>query len=114
MTVTNVISGTQVDVTVDDSPLFGTAATQDWDEQAFSDARGFPAAVTWHQGRLVFANAPEKPTGLWFSRSGLPFNFDDDNGGTVTDASAIHLVLDQDEITAHQASGQQRGAAYLP
>jgi hypothetical protein len=30
------------------------AATVDWDEQSWSAVRGYPAAVTFHENRLVF------------------------------------------------------------
>ena len=36
-------------------PLFSTAATYDWAEGAWSDRRGYPAAVALHEQRLVFA-----------------------------------------------------------
>lgn len=65
------------------------APTDNWDEQSFSAVRGYPAAVTFHENRLVFGGTIREPDSLWFSRSGSFFNFDP---GDANDADAINLV----------------------
>jgi hypothetical protein len=54
--------------------------TRDWQEQAFSEARGWPACVAVHQERLVIGGSRDVPDRLWFSRTGHPFNFDPGEG----------------------------------
>jgi hypothetical protein len=51
-------------------------ATRDWDEQAFSAARGWPATVTVHQDRLVIGGSRDLPDRVWMSRTGRHFSFD--------------------------------------
>ena len=53
-----------------------TDATTDWDEQAFSDARGWPIAISFHQNRMVIGGSRDLPNGLWMSRSGRFLDFD--------------------------------------
>ena len=68
--------------------------TRDWQEQAFSEARGWPACVAVHQERLVIGGSRDVPDRLWFSRTGHPFNFDP---GTGLDDEAISFRLAGDE-----------------
>lgn len=65
------------------------APTTQWDEQAFSAVRGYPAAVAFHENRLVLAGTIYQPDALWFSKIGQFFNFD---LGDANDADAINLV----------------------
>lgn len=65
------------------------APTADWDEQSFSAKRGYPAAVTFHENRLVFAGTIAEPDALWFSKIGEYFNFD---VGEAADADSINLI----------------------
>jgi hypothetical protein len=57
-------------------PLLDTGPTTDWDEQAFSEARGWPVAVSFHQARMVIGGSRDLPNGLWLSKTGESFNFD--------------------------------------
>ena len=50
--ISSVASATQVYANIKET-LPSTAATEDWTEQAFSAARGWPVAVCFHQDRLV-------------------------------------------------------------
>jgi hypothetical protein len=50
--------------------------TQDWDELAFSDARGWPVSVVFHQDRMVIGGARELPNALFMSKTGDHFDFD--------------------------------------
>jgi hypothetical protein len=73
--------------------LSGTGATTDWAEGAWSDVRGYPARVTWHQGRLAFARTDEEPQTVWLSQ---PFIFNDFTPGAEDD-DAITAKLDTTE-----------------
>lgn len=80
--------------------LAATAATADWDEAAFSPARGWPAAVCFHQDRLVVGGSRDLPNRLWLSKSGDLFNFD---LGTGLDDEAIEFALVSDQVNAIRA-----------
>jgi hypothetical protein len=73
--LTNIQTSTQaiglVLQTLDD-----TGPTTDWDEQAFSAARGWPVTVSFHQDRMVIGGSRDLPNGLWLSKTGESFNFD--------------------------------------
>lgn len=77
--------------------LAGTDATIDWEEQAFSPARGYPISVAFHQDRLVIGGSRDLPNRLWFSRSGDLFNFD---LGTGLDDEAIEFSILSDQVNA--------------
>lgn len=77
--------------------LTGTAATIDWDEQAFSAARGFPMTVAFHQDRLVIGGSRDLPNRLWMSRFGDLFNFD---LGTGEEDDAISFQILSDQVNA--------------
>ena len=87
--LTNVQSTTQaVGLVLQD--LDDTNATTDWDELAFSDARGWPITVSFHQARMVIGGSRDLPNGLWLSKTGQSFNFD---VGTGEDDEAIAFRL---------------------
>lgn len=65
------------------------APTDQWDEQSFSARRGYPAAVAFHENRLVFGGTIDEPDTLWFSRIGEYFDF---NVGEVADSDGFSLV----------------------
>ncbi len=67
----------------------GTPIT-DWTESAFSDFRGWPSCITFHQDRLVFGGTKSWPGGIWMSRVGDHGNFD---LGTGLDDEAIFITL---------------------
>ncbi len=77
--------------------LSSSDATIDWQEQAFSPARGYPVTVAFHQDRLVIGGARDLPNRLWFSRSGDLFNFD---LGTGLDDEAIEFSILSDQVNA--------------
>lgn len=91
-----VLNGAQVAANVEDT-LSGTAATTDWDESAFSYARGWPVACCFHQDRLVIGGSRDLPNRLWLSRTGDLFNFD---AGTGLDDQAIEFGLVSDQVNA--------------
>lgn len=71
-------------------PKIGThAPTLNWDEQAWSAKRGYPAAVAFHENRLVFGGTLAEPDSLFMSEIGEYFNH---NVGTAQDNEAIKLT----------------------
>lgn len=62
----------------------------DWKEAAFSNMRGWPMSVSFHQNRLVFGGSPSAPNNIWMSKTGEYNNFD---VGTGLDDEAIFVSL---------------------
>jgi hypothetical protein len=85
--------------------LTGIAATEDWSEQAFSDAHGWPVSVCFHQDRLVIGGSRDLPNRLWLSKSADLFNFDLGEG---LDDEAIEFSILSDQVNAirHVFSGR--------
>ncbi len=77
--------------------LSSTDATEIWTEEAFSPARGYPACVTFYQGRLVVGGSRDIPNKLWFSKSFSIMNFD---AGTGLDDESISFSLLSDQVNA--------------
>lgn len=76
-------------------------ATREWDEQAFSAARGWPATVTVYQDRLVLGGSRDLPDRIWMSRTGRHLDFeltDPDPDIGVLDDHAIAFRLGADEL----------------
>lgn len=71
----------------------GTAAYTDWAEGAFSDYRGWPCAVVFHEQRLFYGGTPAEPQKFWGSVVGSYDNFE-----TGTD--------DADAVTYQPASDE--------
>jgi hypothetical protein len=80
--------------------------TRDWDEQAFSQAHGFPITVGFWQDRLVVGGTRDLPDAIWMSRTGRYFDFDE---GTGLDDEAIRFRLGTERNHAIRAlvSGRQ-------
>lgn len=94
--VTDFDSATVVTVTTIED-LASTDATIDWQEQAFSEVRGYPITVAFHQDRLVIGGSRDMPNRLWFSKSGDLFNFDLGEG---LDDESIEFALLSDQVNA--------------
>ena len=62
----------------------------DWYESAFSEHRGWPRSITFHQDRLVFGGTRDWPSGIWMSQVVRHRNFD---AGTGLDDEAIFVSL---------------------
>ena len=77
--------------------LSSGSATTDWNESAFSAARGYPQTVTFYQGRLVIGGSRDLPNKLWFSKSFYIMNFD---LGTGLDDNAISFSILSDQVNA--------------
>jgi hypothetical protein len=97
--LTNIQSSTQavglVLQTLDD-----IGPTTDWDELAFSNARGWPITVAFHQDRMVIGGSRDLPNGLWLSKTGRSFDFDVGDG---LDDEAITFRLAADDTPAIRA-----------
>jgi hypothetical protein len=77
--LTNIQSATEADGLVIQT-LANTGPAKDWDELAFSEARGWPVALGFHQNRMVIGGSRDLPNALWFSKSGRFFDFDTGEG----------------------------------
>ena len=62
----------------------------DWWESAFSDKRGWPISVSFHQNRLIFGGTMLLPNNIWMSKVGEYNNFD---VGSGLDDEAIFTTL---------------------
>ncbi len=62
----------------------------DWYVAVFSDKRGWPMSVSFHQNRLVFGGTKTVPNNIWMSKVGDYNNFD---VGTGLDDDAIFTTL---------------------
>ncbi len=102
--VTQVASPTQATVQLLGS-LPDTGASTDWEEAAFSPARGWPASACFHQDRLVLGGSRDLPNRLWLSRSGALWDFELGKG---LDDEAIEFGLMGDQVNAirHVFSGR--------
>ncbi len=62
----------------------------DWYVAAFSDKRGWPLSVSFHQNRLVFGGTFSSPNNIWMSKTGDYNNF---SAGSGLDDDAIFTAL---------------------
>jgi hypothetical protein len=76
--------------------LDDTTATEFWREGAWSDYRGFPRTVTFHEQRLAWAGTEFQPQNIWFSASA---DFTNHTPG-VEDADAINITIASDQMNA--------------
>jgi hypothetical protein len=97
--LTNVQTSTEaIGLVLED--LLDTDPTKDWDELAFSEARGWPASVSFHQNRTVIGGSRDLPSTLWLSKTADYFNFDLGDG---LDDEAIAFQLAADDAPAIKA-----------
>jgi len=98
------------------------APTTDWYEQAFSAVRGYPAAVCFHENRLVFAGTLAQPDTIWMSQIGKYFNFDvgdaeDTDSFDLTAATGqvneIRYMISNRDLQVFTASGELYVPTYL-
>ena len=97
------VSGTVVN-SVLEFPVFSTSAIASgkWElesgyEPVWSASRGWPRAVTFHQGRLYFGGSKTRPSTLWGSKVGLFFDFDPTEGFAD---DAVEATLDTNTYNA--------------
>lgn len=71
--------------------LASTDATYLWAEGAWSDYRGFPKTVAFHQQRAIYGGSEAYPTTIWFSATGAE-NYNDFTAGTLdTDSFSVSV-----------------------
>lgn len=80
--------------------LPGTTPEKDWEEAAFSAARGYPVSCCFHQDRLVIGGSRDLTNRLWLSKSADLFNFD---LGDAEDDEAIEFAILSDQVNAIRA-----------
>lgn len=97
--VSAVLSPTEATADVKET-LAGTAATQDWEEAAFSPVRGYPVSCCFHQDRLVIGGSRDLTNRLWLSKSADLFNFD---LGQAEDDEGIEFAILSDQVNAIRA-----------
>jgi hypothetical protein len=85
-------------------PFFSTAAiaNNDWEletgyEAVWSNTRGYPRSVTFHEGRLYFGGSRARPSTVWGSKVGLFFDFEATEG---LDDDAVEATLDTNTFNA--------------
>ena len=71
--------------------------TRNWQEQSFSSIRGYPAAVTFHEGRLWFGGSSSQPDALWASVIYQFFNFAIGEG---LDSDSIQITVGSSDISS--------------
>jgi hypothetical protein len=97
MTITAVNSSTEVVVTLGNE-LTATSPTEFWRLGAFSQTTGYPAVVTFHEFRLVYANTNFNPNVVWLSESQgagreVVLWAPSEVANTVTDSNSIYFPL---------------------
>jgi len=85
-------------------PFFNASAIAngDWEletgyEAVWSNTRGYPRSVTFHEGRLYFGGSKTRPSTVWGSKVGLFFDFDPTEG---LDDDAVEATLDTNTFNA--------------
>jgi hypothetical protein len=96
-------SGTVVQA-ITEFPFFSTSAiaNNDWEletgyETVWSNTRGYPRSVTFHEGRLYFGGSRSRPSTVWGSKVGLFFDFEATEG---LDDDAVEATLDTNTFNA--------------
>ena len=69
----------------------------DGDEPVWSDARGWPVSVTFHDARLWLGGSPSRPQTLWGSKVGLFWTF---TSTSTNDDDPLDVTADTDQVNA--------------
>lgn len=95
------VNSASVAVAVIEIPFYNTdaIANGDWElqagfEDAWSNTRGWPAAGTFHDGRLWLGGGP-RPSTIWGSRVGEFYDFEP---GTGLDDEPVEYTMDTDQL----------------
>ncbi len=88
--ITDVTDATHATAYINGGYTLPSAPVTDWREGAFSNRRGWPCSITFHQDRLVYGGSRAWPSGVWLSQVGRHNNF---NVGTGLDDEAIFITL---------------------
>lgn len=85
-------------------PFFSTSAIAagSWEleanyEDVWSVTRGYPRACVFHEGRLYFGGSTSRPSTVWGSRVGFPFEFARSTG---FDDDAVEATIDSGKFDA--------------
>jgi len=115
--ITSFVSSTVVNIKVIET-LSTAGPTDDWSEAAWSDYKGWPSKVAYHQNALWFANSPAEPNGIWKSKPFIYDNFDigtglDDDGiaEKVPDCSEIRWIQGGRTLLVGTDKGEFSGAS---
>ncbi len=91
-------TSTTVVSAITEFPFFNSSAiaTGSWDYEAgyepvWSATKGYPATVTFHEGRLYFGGSESRPSTIWGSKVGIFFDFEATEG---LDDDAVEATLD--------------------
>ncbi len=99
-TITAFGSSTSVTVSVNDGLMALTATTR-WKLGEWGGARGWPAAMTFHAGRSVWAGSTARPQTVWTSETGdFESMSPSEPDGAVLDTNAITVTLDDDQVNS--------------
>jgi len=74
--------------------LKASTKTTVWAEGSWSEVRGYPARVTFHQQRLVFARTDHQPQNVWLSQNFVYDNYAV-NSGDADDALDLELASNE-------------------
>lgn len=97
--ITNVISGTQAEATVQETLGDSGKATTLWAEGAWSDKRGWPRTGTFFEQRHFLAGTTYQPVTIWASISIPGGDFDNFLAGTDDDSAFTFSIAEsQDPI----------------
>lgn len=80
--------------------------TRNWAEQAFSEARGWPACVAVYEERLVIGGSRDMADRVWFSRTGHPLDFHPVEG-LADEGFSFRLVSDEQHAVQALMPGRQ-------
>jgi hypothetical protein len=97
--------GVTIEKATTENQLTGTEPDRYWKEQAFSDLRGYPRAVTFSGQRMILAGVRTWPLTILVSKAGDILDFTDgteDNAGFAYTPSAasstIHQLVASDKV----------------
>lgn len=108
-TVTRYDSGTSVQVTIGEA--LNAATSTVWGEAAWSNYRGWPYSVKFHEDRLIYGGSDGSPTTIWGSAIGqynLFFTDDDDSASialTTQNLNAIRWLESTDDLIVGTTGG---------
>ena len=101
LTITARASTTSVTATIDGPNASAGTATTDWRLGVWSDTTGYPAAVTFHQNRLVLGGGVDYPQRIDMSRTGDFENFaPTELDGTVVDDNGVTDTFSADVVNS--------------
>lgn len=83
-----------------------TTATTNWNEAAWSDVKGYPAAVALHEERLFWAGTPTAPLEIYGSVSGASYENYDVDDASADDGLRFELAGQINQINWLISDGQ--------